>query len=198
MKNILVLIVLGFLLAGCSMSSLTLDKDDKLVFSSNSQKFLLSNKTTNYKVLNYKDLFTYQYKLENEKGRVLFYEETRTSLDFEFNFSALYTVMYIFNDSEKYEDIYQNNNLRLVQLELKDTGYVNVLIYSSDTQIISYVYGFSNEEFLALANSVNIDTKKKIDIKYKAVVPQKTLTKWNGQLVYFTPLITPFRAMGGF
>ena len=198
MKNIIVFIALSFLLVGCSMSSLKLGKDDQLVLSSNSQKFLLSNKTTDYEVLNYKDLLTYQYKLEDEKGRILFYEESRTSLEYEFNFSALYTVMSIFDDSRRYEDIYQNNNLRLVQLELKDASYVNVLLYASDTQIISYVYGFSNEEFLALANSVNIEPEKKIELKHKAVEPKKPLTNWNDKLVYFTPLITPFRAMGGF
>ena len=50
----------------------------------------------NEKLLNFKDLFVEQYKLENQKGNVLFYEDARTTLDFEFNFGALYTVMYIF------------------------------------------------------------------------------------------------------
>jgi len=163
---------------------------------------LLSNTVVDTKSLNYKDLFINIYKLKDSNGRVLFYEDAKTELNFEFNFSELYTVMYVFDDAQEYEEVYKRNNLSFVQIKLKDKRYLNVIIQASDTQEYSFVYGFSNEEFLKLAKSVVLkDDKKDLVLKYKGVVfdaNAKSLSEWNDKLVYFTPLITPLRVMGRF
>ena len=109
--------------------------------------------------------------------------------------------MYIFNDVKEYEEVYRKNNLRLVQLNLKDGNHVNILIQASDTQIISYVYGFSNYEFIKLAKQLSVDSDVEIkQLKYQGLsltLSQPPVTNWNDKLVYFTPLITPLRMMGG-
>ena len=186
---------------GCTHSSLKLTKKEELVFSYNSSDFLLTNSIVDKNLLNYKDLFIEQYKLENQQGRVLFYEDARTELDFEFNFSGLYTVLYIFDDAQEYEEIYRRNNLRLLQIKLKDNSSVNLLLQASDTQTISYVYGFSNDEFLQLAAKFaeNPDEEVK-QPKFQGITlnkSQKPVTNWNDRLVHFAPLITPARFMGG-
>ena len=139
--------------------------------------------------------------MENQEGRILFYEEARTELNYEFNFGGLYTVMYIFDDAQKYEEVYRKNNLRMVQIELKDKTRVNVLIQASDTQIISYVYGFSNHEFIKLARELAIDSDTEVkQLTYQGITltkSQKPVTNWNDKIVYFAPLITPLRMMGG-
>jgi len=200
MRQILLFLFIGIFFIGCTTSSLKLNKKEELLFTYNAESFLLSNSITESKLLNYKDLFVEQYKLEDESGRVLFYEDARTALNFEFNFGGLYTVMYIFDDAKEYEEVYRKNNLRLVQLKLKNSQYVNVLIQASDTQVISYVYGFSNHEFLKLAKKLVKDSGEEIQqLKYQGVSLSKSqapLTNWNDKMVYFTPLITPFRVMG--
>ena len=200
MKNLILVILILLASIGCSVSSLNFRKGEELVFKYNSKEFLLSNKIDEHKFLNYKDLFVNQYKLEDTKGRVLFYEKVETALDFEFKSSALYTVMYIFNDTKEYEEVYHKNNLRLVQLKLKDKRGVNVLIQASDTQVISYVYGFSNYEFIKLAKQLGADSDVEIkELKYQGVLfntAESSVTNWNDKMVYLTPLITPIRVMG--
>jgi len=200
MKNLILVILILLASIGCSVSSLNFRKGEKLVFKYNSKEFLLSNKVDEHKFLNYKDLFVNQYKLEDTKGRVLFYEKVETAVDFEFKSSALYTVMYIFNDTKEYEEVYHKNNLRLVQLKLKDKRGVNVLIQASDTQVISYVYGFSNYEFIKLAKQLGADSDVEIkELKYQGVLfntAESSVTNWNDKMVYLTPLITPIRVMG--
>ncbi len=199
MKNIILIIFIGFLFTGCSMSSLEITKNKNLVLDVDSKEFILSSEVKEHKLLNYKDLFIEQYRVQNEEGKVLFYENAYTSLNYEFNHGSLFTVMYIFNDSREYEKVYESNNLIFVQLLLENKKYINVLIKSSDTQVLSYVYGFSNEEFLALVNKLNTDKTKKIELKYNAISSfSKPLTNWNANLVFFTPLITPLRMIGKF
>ncbi len=201
MKKTILLLIIGLLFIGCTHSSLKLNKQEELIFNYNSDEYLFSNNIVEHESLNYKDLFVEQYKLQDRDNRVLFYEQAKTELNFEFNFSALYTVMYVFDNAQEYEEVYRQNNLRLVQLTLKDKKRVNVLIQGSDTQIISYVYGFSNHEFLKLATKLaeNPDEEVK-QLKYQGTTLSKSqnlVTNWNDKLVYFTPLITPLRLMGG-
>jgi len=200
MTKIILLIFTVIFFTGCTTSSLKLNKSEELVFNYNSTEYLLTNNIESKELQNYKDLFVYQYKLVNEQGRVLFYENARTELNYEFNFGGLYTVMYLFNDSQEYEEVFSKNNLRLVQLTLKDKTHVNVLIQASDTQIYSYVYGFSNHEFINLARKLRTDGDVEIKrLKYQGVslsLSQDPITTWNDKLVYFTPLIRPLLGMG--
>ena len=201
MKKSLLFLLISLVFLGCTHTSLKLNKKDELVFNYNSSDFLLSNAIVEHNYLNYKDLHVEQYKLEDKEGRVLFYEDAKTELNFEFNFGGLYTVMYVFNDAQEYEEVYRKKNLRLVQLKLKDKKSVNVLIQASDTQEISYVYGFSNDEFLKLATKLaeNPDEEVK-QLEHEGITlnkSQKAITNWNDKLVFFTPLIRPMRMMGG-
>ena len=200
MKKVILFVLLGILFIGCTTSSLELNKKEELLFSYDTQSFLLSSSILEHNSLNYKDLFIEQYKLEDENGRVLFYEEAETELDFEFNFGGLYTVMYIFSDAREYTELYKENNLRLVQLKLKDNRSVNILIQANDTQFISYVYGFSNDEFMKLAKQLSLESNREIKrLKHQGIIvskAQEPVTNWNAQMVFFTPLITPLRVMG--
>ncbi len=201
MKKSLLFLLISLVFIGCTHSSLKLNKKEELIFKYNSSDFLLSNSIVENKYLNYKDLYVEQYKLQDRNGRVLFYEEAQTELNFEFNFGGLYTVMYVFDDVQEYEEVYRKKNLRLVQLKLKANRYVNILIQASDTQEISYVYGFSNDEFLKLATKLAENPDKEVkQLKYEGTTlkkSQKVITNWNDKLVYFTPLIRPLRMMGG-
>lgn len=201
MKNIILIFLTLFILTGCSTSSLELNKDKELILKYSSSDLLLTNKVIDSSFLNFKDLFVTIYKLENENSRVLFYEDARTSLNFEFRYGGLYTLMYIFDDRQHYDVIYERNNLKLVQFRLKDKRYLNVVIQASDSQIYSYVYGFSNKEFMEIANKIKLQDSDEIkELEHEGILfdsSSKSISNWNDNLVFFTPLITPLRAMGG-
>jgi len=200
MKNLILIFLSLFILAGCSTSSLKLNKDKELVLQYNSNDLLLTNKTIDSSFLNFKDLFVSIYKLEDENARVLFYEDAKTSLTFEFRYRGLYTLLYIFDDRQHYDVVYERNNLKLVQFRLKDKRYLNVMIQASDSQKYSYAYGFSNKEFMEIAKKIKVkDSDEIAKLEHEGVVfdsSSKPLSNWNATLVFFTPLITPLRMMG--
>ncbi|MEA3330366.1 MAG: hypothetical protein U9Q29_01580 [Campylobacterota bacterium] len=199
MRNIIFMVLSLLLLAGCSTTFLNLNKSGDLHLGFGNETYLLSDKIIEKNSLNFKDLFVNQYKLQDASGRVLFYEDARTALNFEFNVGGLYSVMSIFDDAKEYEEFYSKNNLRLVQIKLKNREYVNVLIQESDSQIYSFVYGFCNEEFSEIAQILKVYDRELPKLKYEAVVfssSSKPLTNWNDKMVYFTPLIVPLRSMG--
>ncbi|MEA1893566.1 MAG: hypothetical protein U9N33_12805 [Campylobacterota bacterium] len=200
MKNTIFLLFISLLFIGCSTGSLNISKNKELIFTYDSSNIMLGNKITDTDFLNIKDLFVTRYKLQNIDGRVLFYEDARTALEYEFNFGGLYTVMYLFDNSQEYYEVYRRNNSRLVQIKLKDARYLNVLIQSSDTQVYSFAYGFSNEEFLKLAQTIKRKDEDKIALlRYKGIVfdsSSEPLSNWSDEVVYFAPLITPLRSLG--
>ncbi len=200
MKKFILIFLSFFILAGCSTSSLQLNKGEELVLNYGSDNVVLTNEIVTKDFLNFKDLFVTIYTIKDNKQRVLFYEEAQTALDFEFNFGGLYTVMYIFDDAKEYHEVYKKNNLRLVQLKLKDSSYLNVMIHAGDIQLYSYVYGFSNKEFMELAQTlVKKDDTKLGTLTHEGIVfdnSSKPLSNWNDTVVFFAPLITPFRTLG--
>ena len=199
MKNIIFTIIIALFFVGCSRSSLTLTSQNELQLNYDDKTFLVSQNIVSDGYLNFKDLIVSQYKVTNDDGSVLFFEDAETDLLYEFNFLELSTVMYIFDDSKKYEKVYVRNNLSLVQIMMKNKSYVNVLIQANSSQIYSYIYGFSNEEFLKIANMIKLEDTKIEPLKFQGVVFDKSSkphTNWNDLLVFFTPLITQFKGAG--
>ena len=187
------------LLVGCSTSSLKFSKNDELLLNYDANSFVVTNKTLQKDGINFKDLQVMQYKLKTKDGSVLFYEDIRTALNFEFNYGGLYTLLYVFHDAQKYEIVYERNNLKMLQVCFDGKRYVNVILQASDTQEYSYVYGFSNKEFMKIYETIKTDNKQAPVLKYKGITFEngsKNITEWNDNLVYFTPLITPLRIMG--
>ncbi|MFT7003497.1 MAG: hypothetical protein ACJAWW_000846 [Sulfurimonas sp.] len=202
MKNLVLILLSLFILTGCVSSSLNLNKDKELVLKYNKSDLLLTNKVIDSSFLNFKDLFVTIYKLEDKEGRVLFYEDARTEENFEFTYSGLYTVMYVFDDRQKYNILYKRNNIQLVQFKLKDEKYLNVMIQASDSQRYSFAYGFSNKEFLEIANIIKVKGNDTIGkLEHEGLVldsSSKALSNWNAELVFFKPLISTFSTIGEF
>ncbi len=188
-----------FIFSGCFTSSLSLSKEKELVLKYGTEYLHLSNEVVSLELLNFKDLYVNRYKLKDEKGETLFYETAKTDMKFEFNFGGLYTVMYVFDNSQKYESVYENNNLYLAQIKLKNASYINVIIQSSDSQNYSFAYGFSNTEFLKIANTLIEDENLKLKkLKQDTTTfhpSDKPASNWSDEVVFFTPLIAPYRAL---
>jgi hypothetical protein len=197
MKKIIFTLMIGLFFSGCFTSSLEFLDNGEFVLNYDSNRYHLTSNIVSKESLNFKDLLVTQYKLQTTRGDILFYEDAHTGLDFEFNFGGLYTVLYVFNNAQKYESVLQKNNLVMLQVKFDKERYVNLILQESDTQVYSYVYGFSNEEFLKIAKTVS-SNKNNIKLKYEGVTfnkDSKNITNWNDELVYFTPLITPLRVV---
>lgn len=202
LKGVIFILVMMFFV-GCATSALKVVDSSKLVLEYDSSSYLVASKKLARDDLNFKDLYVKQYKLQTKDGDILFYEDARTDLNFEFNFGGLYTVLYIFDDAQSYDELCERNNLKMLQIKLKDGNYVNVILQASDTQEYSYVYGFSNEAFMKIYNTLRDkdDEKKVKELKHKGITfnkSSKNVTNWNDNLVFLTPLITPLRVMGRF
>ncbi len=201
MKNIIFTTIFIFLFSACSTSSLKLNKDGIIQLDFNNQVYYIEDEITLLNSINFKDLYIKQYSIKDDEGNMLFYEDATTDIDFEFNYGGLSTVMYIFDDSKKYEMVYKNNNLSLVQIMLKNSKYVNVMIQDGSTQEYKYIYGFTNKEFFAIASIIKSKDEKIKKLKFEAVTfnsLSKPITNWNDLLVFFTPLITPLRELSSF
>ncbi len=197
MKKVLFLIFIGLFLTACQTSSLSIDKSKALNLHYNSEQLVVADKILSNNYINYKDLYVQQYKMQDE-GATLFYEALKTDLSYEFNYTGLYSVMLIFDDAKEYEIIYRRNNLVFLQLKLKSKLIVNIMYQFSDTQILSYTYGFSNTKFKSMIQKIK-DTDDAVILAYEATTitkATKALTNWNDEMVYFAPLITPLRVKG--
>ena len=201
MKNIIFTLFIALFFSACSSGSLSLSRSGDLNLAYGDKTYLLGQNPQYDKLLNFKDLFVKQHRVKRDDESILFYEELETDTSYEFNFNGFSTVMYVFDDSKKYEEVYTRGNVKLVQIQLKNKKYVNVLIEDNSTQFYSFIYGFSNEEFLKIANEMKVDDKEVIKPKFEVLTfnsSSKPLTSWNDLLVFFTPLITPLRELRSF
>ena len=184
----------------CTTSSLGLNKSNDLELNYNDKTRVIANNVKKENLLNFSDLYVHQYKMLGDEGNILFGEYGETDLMFQFTKTELSTLMYAFDESRAYEMVYKRNNLQLVQIQLKDKNYVNALIHANNPQDYHFVYGFSNEEFMKIAQAVKVKDTEIIAPKFEGVVFDEfasSQTNWNDKLVYFTPLIEPLRGMRG-
>lgn len=199
MRSFVLSLLVIFSFSGCFTSSLGLNQKKELVLKYDTSEMLLSSTIVNSELLNFKDLYISRYKLQDKNGRTLFYEVAKTDMKFEFNYGGLYTVMYVFDNSQKYESVYEKNNLYLAQIELKDASYLNVIIQTSNSQTYTFAYGFSNIEFLKITNSLMQKESLQIkELKHEAITfapSDKPISSWSDEIVFFVPLITPYRAL---
>jgi len=201
MKSIILISIFTLFFTACSTSSLKLNNSAELNLKYSNDSYLVSTNTKDKKLLNFKDLFIEQYTTTSSDSNVLHYEKIYTDTSYEFNFGGLYTVMYAFDNSRKYEVVYKRNNLNLVQIQLKNKNYINVMIEANETQEYSYIYGFTNEEFIKIAELIKLKDTKITKPKYKVITlssSSKPLTNWNDLLIFFTPIITPLRELRSF
>ena len=200
MKNIIIMLLILLTFSACTTSSLSLNKDKTLHLKYNDEQCIIAQDTFKTDGLNFKDLMVWQYTMIGTEGNTLFGEYAETDLMFEFRHSELSTVMYVFDESDKYEIVYKRNNLTLAQIQMKNKKYVNVLIQANNPQDYYFVYGFSNEEFMKIATTVKVKNTEILAPKFEAIVfdkNDKAQTNWNDMLVYFKPLISPLRGIGG-
>jgi len=194
MKNLILLIIIALLFSSCAVSSLQVQEDKRLVLQSDSKVYMLGlAQDTN--LLRFVNLDITQNSIKRDSGSVLFYETIIVDQAYEFSRGSIETLKIIF-DLSKSNVVYSSGNLLFVQLQVDDGRYVNIMAEVSAIQDMSYVYGYSNEEYLNLLREtgLNVDAAT---LK-KALKVKSSITKWSQTRLIIEPILQALDKRGRF
>lgn len=188
MKKSILLTIIALLFTSCAVSSLQIERNSELVLRQNSQKYALGS-SQDRTLLRFTNLDITQNSIKSSSGNTLFYEQIIVDQAYEFSLGSLVTLKIIF-DLSKSNLVYNSSSLKFLQLRVKENEYVNIVAETSALQDMSYVYGYTNEEFLNLAKSMGITIQS--DKLENAVTLGKPITKWSQTRLIVEPILQPF------
>ena len=186
MKNTILMILITLTLSSCAVNSLAVTKNQELIFSQGQTSYTISNTLSDTKVLGFRNIEVEQKTAKNQQSGTLFYEKMIVDINYELKYGSAATLKIIF-DVSKSNTIYYSAKILFIQLELKNGKYINLVAETSGIQELSYIYGFSNKEFLQMIKTLAPDAKiaelratQKID---------KVQTEWSQEKLFIQPLI---------
>jgi len=191
MKSLILAILIALFISGCTPSSLKVNSMDELVLKHNSKSYLFANKIESSKTRSFQKIDVEQKIALDSNGAKLYYEQVLVDMEYEFKYGTVTTLKYIF-DVSRTNIIYQASNLLLIQLQIEKGHYVNLMAETSGMQDMAYIYGFSNEKLLKIANELKADG---YEIK-NAFHLRKSLTEWTQEKLILQPLIQPMFRRG--
>jgi len=190
MKSVF-LSLLILLFTGCTVNNLSLNDDKKLILSIDKEQNTLSSNILEQSNFVYGPLNVFRYKFQDENG-IIFYEEVDINNNYTLKYTLTNTIQYIFATKDM-QVVWQNKNLIFAQLELENKLFINIIISSNDAENFSYVYGFSNHEFM---NILRATVEDKPSIQRVARQAQTLslgdleLSRWSSQMLIMNPLTT--------
>ena len=191
MKSLILAILIALFISGCTPSSLKVNSMDELVLKHNSKSYLFANKIESSKTRSFQKIDVEQKIALDSNGAKLYYEQVLVDMEYEFKYGTVTTLKYIF-DVSRTNIIYQASNLLLIQLQIEKGHYINLMAETSGIQDMAYIYGFSNEKLLKIANELKADG---YEIK-NAFHLRKPLTEWTQEKLILQPLIQPMFRRG--
>lgn len=191
MKNLILPILIALFISGCTPSSLKVNSMDELILKHNSKSYLFANQIESSKTLSFQNIDVEQKTAIDSNGATLYYEQLLVDINYEFQYGSVTTLKYIF-DVSRTNIIYQASNLLLIQLQIEKDQYINLMAETSGTQDMAYIYGFSNEKLLKIANELKADG---YEIKNSFHL-RKPLTEWTQEKLILQPLIKPMFRRG--
>lgn len=191
MKSLILAILIALFISGCTPSSLKVNSMDELVLKHNSKSYIFANKIESSKTRSFQKMDVEQKIALDSNGAKLYYEQVLVDMEYEFKYGTVTTLKYIF-DVSRTNIIYQASNLLLIQLQIEKGHYVNLMAETSGIQDMAYIYGFSNEKLLKIANELKADG---YEIK-NAFHLRKPLTEWTQEKLILQPLIQPMFRRG--
>jgi len=187
--------LLALFLLGCTPSSLTLEKSQKLILNQNSKEYTFSDRVLNQEKMRFINIDVERYEIQNSSSKRLFFEQLYTETNHEWRYGSVETLKSIF-DVYNSNTLYFSATLLLIQFEIEPDKYVNILAETSGTQDISYIYGFSNEEYKKVIKDLGVEVRES-EIK-KAYEVREPLTKWTQKHLILFPLLQPVFRRGSF
>ena len=198
MKIFLFGVFISLLFSACTSSSLVVSPGNELVLGYEAKKIHIAKGIVEKKSQWFKNIDIEQYKFQGTQG-TLFYEHLYTDINWEFKYGAITTLKYIF-DGTKANILYKDSAISCMQLQISKTQHINILTESSSFDMMSYVYGFSDKEFLQLVSSMQKDeTVVVLNQHTKAVKLEnslKHLSKWSVRMLLLQPLLKPVARRG--
>lgn len=193
MKKIRLLIFLSIALvfSGCVVNSLEINNKKLLSLTVDEKSQILSTETLSKKYDFYTSLDIYKYVLKNE-DKILFYEDVTVNDNYALSYSLLNTIKFVFA-TKNLHVVAKNKDVTFAQLELDNKVFVNIIISYNYSQNFSYVYGYSNYDFMKIVNAT-VEEKQTINrpLKQGITLLQESmpLSKWSTQMLIIQPLIS--------
>ncbi|NPA60602.1 MAG: hypothetical protein GXO30_09125 [Epsilonproteobacteria bacterium] len=166
-----VISVLIFILSSMGRNSIEIDNKDHLILKTKAKNtFTLGSLVSRDDKKDYEYLELERYSFNTPSDTHIFYEKITIDADRVFNNSITSNIELIF-DTKKLDAVYKSSDAFLVaQLKLKDKTHINLIAESSNDTVLNIVYGFMDDEFMGLLNSME-QTKGEVEsLKYKADV----------------------------
>ncbi len=188
MKNLTLLIIIALLFSSCAPSSLQVEQNGELVLQHDSKVYTLGS-SGDSNLLRFVNLAITQSSIKSTSNATLFYEQIIVDQAYEFSRGSVETLKIIF-DLSKSNVVYGSGTILLVQLQVNRDAYVNIMAEISATQDMSYIYGYSNEEYLSMAKELGLELDS--SSLRKVLRPKASITKWNQTRLIIEPILQPF------
>ena len=192
MTKIFLATIMMILLNSCGFSNMSL-KNNTLSLEVEKNQFQQKSKTVKILKEHFGSLAVRKSILQlNNNKSLIVYEDSRTDLDYEFEYGISRTIAVIFGTKTIYS-IFKKSNLHAYQIKLKNGKILNLIAQQDDTQNLKILYGMDKKLFSTILKKINPDrhynlrgtlfTSQKID--------EMILDRWNVQNVHFYPLVSP-------
>ncbi|DAB30890.1 MAG TPA: hypothetical protein CFH84_01590 [Sulfurimonas sp. UBA12504] len=187
MKSFVSAFFMMFVFGGCVSSSLSLQEPQGIVLTQERQTIVTQAQVEEKIMLRFTNLDVTQIRVSNAAKEKLFFEELEANHDYEFKYATVETLKRVFDLSYS-RTLYQSSSLLFVQLQRKDGSYINILAEKSSFQRLSYVYGYSNAAFEALAQELGVVLQTSHTNILAFEEPQ---TQWSQSDMFLNPLVQP-------
>lgn len=185
MKSTLLSVFSLFIFVGCVPSSLSVQEQRGIVLEHNKQTFITQAKPLEKKIHRFMHLDVTQIHLQNMQNETLFYEALEANHDYEFKYATVETLKRVLDVSRSHT-LYQSSTLLFIQLQTKEAKWINLIAERSSNQTLSFVYGYTNSAFEALAKELSITLQTRHE---EIFTPSVSSTHWSQSDMFLNPLV---------
>ena len=146
------------------------------------------------KSVNFRTLFLSQKILQSQDGNLIVYEDARTDINYEFQFSLIRITQIVF-DAVRIQLLYTTPKMQIFQLQLPNGKILNVIAQQSESQEIKYMYGMSAKQLDHILQTLKADVRYRphrnvMQLRNTFSAVQSRWTDWK---VHFVPLVIPYQ-----
>ncbi|MEA3372165.1 MAG: hypothetical protein U9Q62_00610 [Campylobacterota bacterium] len=198
-RRSLILSALLLIMSGCTVSTLSMPDQEKIVIAYDAKKIDIDGEVVKSNDINLQPAMIYQSVFKVEEGDCIVYETTDLDIDYRYNHGTSRTIDIIF-DAKRVKTHFTFNNLSFLQVELKNSQTVNVLVHQSNDEYLTFAYGFSTSEFQKMIDTINADGGSKVKPLKRDVItfsdPDKAIiSQWRAEMLVIDVIFAPLRRM---
>ena len=122
----------------------------------------------------------------------LFFEKVEVDIDYELRYGPVTNIKKIF-DGTRANILYKDSEISYLQLKISKTSHLNMIIESIYFDEISYIYGFSDNDFLNIVKNFDEQVSQRSLMTETDALEldkdEKHLSKWSVNNLLLEPLI---------